>query len=410
MKKIFELKLEEINIYNKINQENKEVNPSEKILTRCQRSMARHNAAQSIRTTYESMLKILEKDASYYDKISQELIKNQKEQSKMILKTTLMGQIAVENLDNNRKKYNKLAHEILINMIERERTLKIARQQVEDIFNAQSLMQNYNVEKKNNESYNEEEEELEKQIEILKQLFVQVKKSFNEQSNELLLSRLKEQLIKKNNLSQHLENVIKENDLLLKKKQHAQLILDAFQQTMISTKELYNSRKQEILEEIEMKKQHQRDLKISTKVEEQLLMKIRGSLQSILDFIIDEKIFTKSPNEKDVESDDVITLLDRVTRIVTLLHTLSNLNLDEKRARDFYQTYISDYKSNMKYNKENVESGKISLFIFYNLKQYVILLFFADILVDEYEIIDSNVLTRKDIKKQSKQIVETRLE
>lgn len=59
----------------------------------------------------------------------------------MILKTTLMGQIAVENLDNNRKKYNKLAHEILINMIERERTLKIARQQVEDIFNAQSLMQ-----------------------------------------------------------------------------------------------------------------------------------------------------------------------------------------------------------------------------------------------------------------------------
>lgn len=37
-------------------------------------------------------------------------------------------------------------------------------------------------------------------------------------------------------------------------------------------------------------------------------------------------------------------------------------------------------------------------------------IFFADILVDEYEIIDSNVLTRKDIKKQSKQIVETRLE
>lgn len=53
-----------------------------------------------------------------------------------------------------------------------------------------------------------------------------------------------------------------------------------------------------------MKKQHQRDLKLSTKVEEQLLMKMRGSLQSILDFIIDEKIFTKSPNEKDDDSDD----------------------------------------------------------------------------------------------------------
>lgn len=75
----------------------------------------------------------------------------------------------------------------------------------------------------------------------------------------------------------------------------------------------------------------------------------------------------------------VITLLDRVTRIVTLLHSLSNLNLDEKRARDFYQTYISDYKSNMKYNKENVESGKISLFIFYNLKQYKCYIYFLQI-------------------------------
>lgn len=44
-----------------INQEKKQVSAAEIILVRCQRSMARHNAAQSIRTTYESMLKILEK-------------------------------------------------------------------------------------------------------------------------------------------------------------------------------------------------------------------------------------------------------------------------------------------------------------------------------------------------------------
>ncbi|XP_043463204.1 uncharacterized protein LOC122499141 isoform X2 [Leptopilina heterotoma] len=121
---------------NNINREKNQV--SDKILTRCQRSMARHNAAQSIRTTYESMLKILEKDAIYYDTISRQMLTNQKEQSKLILNTTLMGQLAAENLDTNRQKYNYLAKGILMNTIERERTLKIARVQVEF---AQSLIQ-----------------------------------------------------------------------------------------------------------------------------------------------------------------------------------------------------------------------------------------------------------------------------
>lgn len=66
------------------------------------------------------------------------MLTNQKEQSKLILNTTLMGHIAAENLYNNRQKYNNTAKGILMNAIERERTLKIARVQVEF---AQSLIQ-----------------------------------------------------------------------------------------------------------------------------------------------------------------------------------------------------------------------------------------------------------------------------
>ena len=52
-----------------------------------------------------------------------------------------MGQLVAENLDDNRQKYKHMAHEVWINMKERERTLKIAREQVEDIWAfAQSLV------------------------------------------------------------------------------------------------------------------------------------------------------------------------------------------------------------------------------------------------------------------------------
>ncbi|XP_033222583.1 uncharacterized protein LOC117176451 [Belonocnema kinseyi] len=136
MKKCFDLKLEYTILSDKIDQ--RDVDPSDrmqqKLITCYQRSMARYNAAQSIKTTYELMLNILKKDAVYFDAVLEALRKDQNEQCKIIYKATVMGQHVTENLDDNREKYKRMDHEVWINMKERERTLKIARAQVEDVW------------------------------------------------------------------------------------------------------------------------------------------------------------------------------------------------------------------------------------------------------------------------------------
>ena len=87
------------------------------------------------------MVCIFSQDAVYFDAVLEALKKDQFEQCKVIHRTTVMGQLATESLDDNREKYKNMAHEVWINMKERERTLKIAREQVDDIWAyAQSLV------------------------------------------------------------------------------------------------------------------------------------------------------------------------------------------------------------------------------------------------------------------------------
>jgi len=77
----------------------------------------------------------------YFDGVLNALRSDQREQSRIIYRTTVMGQLAVENLDDVRQQYKKMVDEVWIHMKERERTLEIARKRCADVWQyAQSLV------------------------------------------------------------------------------------------------------------------------------------------------------------------------------------------------------------------------------------------------------------------------------
>lgn len=52
----------------------------------------------------------------------------------------MKGQLATENLDDCRKVYKTMTYQVLVNMKERERTLQIARQEVEELKDSTKLL------------------------------------------------------------------------------------------------------------------------------------------------------------------------------------------------------------------------------------------------------------------------------
>lgn len=88
-----------------------------------QNAQMRRIAATSVRQTYIHILKILNKDAVYYESVLDCLESDSCEQSKMLLAVTEMGQIVTEYLDDITVECNSLEKGIKINMREREKSL-----------------------------------------------------------------------------------------------------------------------------------------------------------------------------------------------------------------------------------------------------------------------------------------------
>lgn len=77
----------------------------------------------------------------YFDVVLEALRADQTEQCQVIYHTTMMGQLATENFDDVRNKYEKLAHDILENMKEREIDLEKMHKRAEDVWEyAKSLV------------------------------------------------------------------------------------------------------------------------------------------------------------------------------------------------------------------------------------------------------------------------------
>ncbi|XP_067214857.1 outer dynein arm-docking complex subunit 3-like [Linepithema humile] len=390
----------------------------QQLIARLQQSVTKHNAANAIYFTYCSMLNILKKDATFFDILLNNLKEDQILQCKTMLKVTVMGQLAAENLDDIRQKYKRMTRAVLRNMRIREQMLSTVRCQVDDLWTyAQSLVRvesnhvfaTKDIDKSSNKIF-------ESQLTHLQDVCDKVRETFLVRSYYDLHSRLQNQSQQKIALLTRLDTNLKNRDLLWSKKNYALHVLESLDHSTKTTVEQYT-----ILEQIEIEKKREKDLKEQKKICGELLTNIRAALQNMNTMLLcikhsvkgakklgkdGNKNTLKEPITVDDKEDaedhdtlpelekidtDVLVLLSKISRKIGILFGMSNFDLEsdkEAKARDLYQTYVSNCSSNLIFGTGKEEP--IGLLV-------------------EHETVDITVPTRVDIKLRSKQIIETHL-
>ncbi|XP_011495182.1 PREDICTED: uncharacterized protein LOC105360091 [Ceratosolen solmsi marchali] len=392
----------------------------QQLISRFQVALSQRNAAKSIHTTYHEIRDILRKDSMYFDAVLNALRNDQKDQSNVIYKTTIMAQLATENLDDIRIKYKKMARDVWVNMKEREKTLEFMRRKVDDVWQyAKSLVRidsDANLLKKKKKKTIDVDKKLQKQIQQLENIFNIMKDSMLIQSYEELFIRLDDQIKQRTRLSRLYERTLKQRDSEMKNENHAGLLLKTLEHSVISTTARYKTDKKAMLDKIEKEKDRINKNNSLIDTNGKQLMNIRVALQNIASMIMCAKV-TKPPVKskclkevKEVDESEVkdeeenenkneceepvenegLAVLHQVIRKAIILVGQTNfpLNKDkQEKARNFYENYIATYRSQLAFEDQDKKQG----------------IFF------EHEIVDTSVLTRRDIKMRSKQIVEANI-
>ncbi|KAH0955057.1 hypothetical protein HN011_005498 [Eciton burchellii] len=412
LKQAIELEMERSTLSIEL-EEQEEILPDyviQRLVIRLQESITKHNAARIIHFTYCSMLNILKKDATFFDTLLDILKEDQYLLYKTILRVTIMGQLAAENLDNIREKYKHMRHVILYNMKIREQMLTTVRSQVDDLWTyVQSLVRVESdtafTKKEINETY--ADKIIQDQLMQLENICDRMRDILLVNQHHELLSRFEDQSDHKTALLRRLDVSVKDRDLLLSKKDQAEHTLEVLKYSTRSIAEERKLEKCEMLEQIEVEKEREKELKKIIKDRGDLLVKVREALHSMscmLFFIKPAKarkvVKDKEKSIEDIERENILfelqegeanilLLLAKVTRKINSLFGMSNFEIeDEHKAQDIYETYVSNYTSTLIFGTGEEEPIELLL---------------------EPKMIDTTILTRTDIKLRSKEIIEAHL-
>ncbi|KAL7297608.1 hypothetical protein TKK_0009281 [Trichogramma kaykai] len=403
-----------------VEEDNREVTPRQQkqqtLVARYQSTLAKRHAANSIRQTYQEILDLLKKDAMYFDGVLGALRDDQRDQCRVIYHTTLMGQLAAENLDDIRKKYSLMTGDVWKNMREREHDLEEVRKRAEDVWAyAKSLVRiesDTHLLSKEEDPSEKIERELQQQIEELHNVFGVIQKPLLVLSHEELLKRLEDQIHQTERLNKMYKYVSKEKDEVLQKKNHAELILTQLEYSVIPTTAKYKSEKKSFKEKMEVEKRRELESIQLSQKKGDLITEIRMALQNLASLLICCK--AKAPTiqkgqnkgamlaqqetaqelaaaqqqtcEEPIES-NVIKLLGLVSRKANVLLTMTNFDVDDNMRSHIigvYQKYLDNYYANYYHGGE--EEDEIGMAF-------------------DPESVEVGVITRAQIKARSKRII-----
>ncbi|XP_077265541.1 uncharacterized protein LOC143899261 [Temnothorax americanus] len=256
----------------------------QRLIAQLQRSIAKHNAAKDIYSTYWSMINILRKDAIFFDTLLNILKEDQSSQCKAMLKVTVMGQLATENLDDIREKYKRMSRVVLRNMKIREQMLSTVQYQVKDLWAyAQSLVriESVHVFAIKDIDVFANNKILEGQLAHLENVCTEVKEVLLVRSYHDLLSRLENQSEQRTALLARLDTNLKNRDVLLSKKNQAVQVLESLKHSTKTAEQYKINGIQDVLEQIELEKKREKDHKDQIKAHGESLTNIRAALQSM---------------------------------------------------------------------------------------------------------------------------------
>lgn len=110
------------------------------ITGKVQDATLKKEAALSVKHTYHNILNILKKDSIYFDAVLATLKLDSFLQSKCMMRTTELGQLATEYLDDRKQEFKELERAVKRDMKARDSSLKVVRQEVNQLSTNMGLL------------------------------------------------------------------------------------------------------------------------------------------------------------------------------------------------------------------------------------------------------------------------------
>lgn len=363
------------------------------ITGKVQDALLKKQAAIYIRNSYKEMIAIMKKDALYFDAILVSIHNDALSQGKCMINATKHGQLGTEYLDDRRQEFQLLEKVVKRDMLSRKKDLAGVQRNVENFEkNLRNLLRrdsDVNLGRVNIES-SMSVTILKDEMNTVESTLTFLKKSIFTPTIESIFPCIKEQLGQKERLNDFVAKCERNRDDLLNRTEHATLMKSRLENTMVDTTKEYSDKKSELMQNIKAKKSDGANIDRLIQSRRELLAKVCISLRHIHSLTGLMNSGDKNPRSL-YQVDDEQIPPDPGTFLVELAGKFSKLAANAKEfltGRDLEEGYcMFELMMNDRMKKLQIEEV------------------FSEESLIETVFMDSHVLSRDDIKKQSAEIV-----
>ncbi|KAK9885949.1 hypothetical protein WA026_013824 [Henosepilachna vigintioctopunctata] len=310
--KLIDLKLELAVLEDRLKYTNPNEFPIEKqcaiITGKVQDAILKKEAALAIRQTFIQIIDIMKKDALYFDAILATMKGDAEAQGACMINATKLGQLATEYLDDRRNEYKTLEKAVKRDMMARKHDLMLMQKKITNFAtNIKQLLRRdsdlnlgvITIEKTDSEI------ELRKGFAKIVETLDTLKKSTLVSNFCMIYPCFQTQLAHFERLTEMAKKCEENRDILLKKANHAEVVRDVMQNSMVDTTFQYNTEKKELLAQTEIQKERRRHAHDVLKSKSNLLASVRTSLSQLQQMVKILKVDggpTTSPTQGDDET------------------------------------------------------------------------------------------------------------
>ncbi|KAK4876929.1 hypothetical protein RN001_009435 [Aquatica leii] len=371
-----------------------------------QDAILKKEAAIAVRATYKNILNILKKDSIYFDAVLGTLKYDSFVQSKCMVRTTELGQLATEYLDDRKQEFKELEKVVKRDMKAREESLKVVRKEVADLSNNMGMLirrdSDINLGRVS-VPRSSEDVVLQQELENIEKVLKTLQETTYVSSFDDIYPCLVDQQKQTKRLNDILKQSKAERDKLVNKKNHADKMYTQLLYTMNSSTFEYKKEKERLLEEIKNQNQRKEEIKELSMQQGTLLANVRAALHQLSQkcAIIkgkDAKGEVRKSAQKKTSLGDLITpppyfeedgvkIVELLVPKLTLLvnNAVGQLDGDKKEiAYKYFQQLQSTTCTTVPIEEDEIEESLLT-----------------DIVME-----DTSVPTYNDIKAKSKYLVE----
>ncbi|CAG9763322.1 unnamed protein product [Ceutorhynchus assimilis] len=377
------------------------------ITGKVQDAILKKEAAIVIKQSYKEMTAIMKKDALYFDAILDAIRNDGISQGKCMINATKLGQLATEYLDDRRQEFQLLEKVIKRELATRRKDLETVSQRVhnfgtsvKNLLRRDSDLNLGKITLQPSESF----AELQRDFQNVEATLTFLKNAIFVPSLESIYPCLQEQLRQKERLELMVNKCEEDRDQLLKKSDHAGAKEVELENTRVETTSQYKTNKREFIEQIEEQREKVRQLEKLINNRYNLLARIRISLKhlQLLSTLVsdvktgkqaikmrDSGLHDQAPTKPTSDELDASKIIpDLLKKFAKLAQNSKDLLKDQARDEGYKSFEVLMHQAT-----KDVEQ-------FTTLSE--------ETLVGSV-FLDTHVLTRVDIKKQSQEIVQANL-